>query len=115
MDFDMPPEFARFLSAVVSRDAESIAKSFAETAVVIDVGRKISGRISIREWARDEIVGEAHSYRVLESTRAVNRYSFILSISSSRLARTARYDISVFGGLITRAILENYEERRISD
>ena len=54
---DVPAEVMAYVNAVNQNNLDSLALSFAETATIVDVSRRIVGREAIRTWARNEVMG----------------------------------------------------------
>jgi uncharacterized protein (TIGR02246 family) len=51
----LPPVIATFIRAVNDHDAETFLSTFANDAVVSDVGQELRGAAAIKEWSKSEI------------------------------------------------------------
>jgi uncharacterized protein (TIGR02246 family) len=55
----LPEPIASYVRAVNAGDADAFLSVFADDAVVLDVGRKMSGRDAIQKWSLHDIFGVA--------------------------------------------------------
>jgi len=54
-EIKLPKPVETYIRAINARDADAFQSSFAQDAVVKDVGREIRGIAAIKEWANHEI------------------------------------------------------------
>ena len=62
----LAPVLAEYIAAVNAFDADAIAATFADDALVNDVHREFWGREAIRRWAARELAGDRVTVEVTE-------------------------------------------------
>ena len=73
----LPPLVAAYVEATNSFDLERLMSTFAEDALVNDQLRDYWGKLTIREWAKRDIIGERLTMNV---TKVISHYgNFIVT------------------------------------
>ena len=69
MSITLPPPIAIYIAAENQGDTETLARCFAERAVVRDEGRTIQGLAAIKEWKAETKKKYQHTVEPLESAQ----------------------------------------------
>jgi len=67
MQVKLPEPVLTYVSAINSQDATALQSTFADDALVTDVGREIRGIVAIMDWANREIFGVNVNLEIMKS------------------------------------------------
>jgi hypothetical protein len=77
----LPVAVACYFDTVAAKNLEKFADCFETNAVIIDVTREIRGRVAIKAWAKNEVIGGR--YTILEIKVVQDGASILLRFAPS--------------------------------
>jgi hypothetical protein len=98
----LPEPFETYLQAINLGDAAALQSSFADDAVVKDVGQEFRGTAAIKEWAKREIFGANVALEVIEAVERDGQFILTVKVDGT-FPRTGLPDPLVMDHCFTTA------------